>query len=189
MHYAHDFETCTWQGEGRAVQARFCCWTHQCKPRVTPLERKSGGLLQTDEHVESEAGTECGMGKMNQLRSGCHGEQPPTTVTAVDGLIWVWNGYGDAVGNICTMWGCFYFLEHFLCIPIVIPLDCEIRPYTVFTVSPLCFCSKHFWTLLSSLVAPNSFTLSRTVPSPAIISPPLFVNKHPQRKFRGRKVS
>lgn len=87
------------------------------------------------------------MGKMNKLRSGCHGEQPPTTVTAVDGLIWVCNGYGDAVGNICTIWGCFYFLEYFLHIPIIIPLDCEIRPYTVFTVSPLCFWQQ---TLLNS---------------------------------------
>lgn len=87
------------------------------------------------------------MGKMNKLRSGCRGEQPSSTGTAVDGLIWVCNGYGDAVGNICTMWGCFYFLEHFLDTPIVIPLDCEIRPRTGFTVSPLCFWQQ---TLLNS---------------------------------------
>lgn len=70
------------------------------------------------------------MSNLRQRHSVCNGEYEQaekwmswrtTTVTAVDGLIWVCNGYGDAAGNICTMWGCFYFLEHFLRIPIVIP--------------------------------------------------------------------
>lgn len=78
-------------------------------------------------------------GKMNKPRSGGRGEQPPATITAVDGFVWVCNGCGDVVGNVCAMRGCLYSLECFLHIPIVIPLDSEIRPHPSFTVSPLCF--------------------------------------------------
>lgn len=182
----------TWQREGRAIQARFCCWTHQCKPRVTPLERKPGRGAAPDLWVCRIWGTDRGhaMGKLTQLRGECCGEQPPTTVTTVGGFIWVCNGYGDAVGNICTMWGCFLLFEVFSVYTyIVIPAGCGTGPCTRVTVSPLCFRQQ---TLLNSALQAcglNSFTPARTVPSPAIIFPPLFINKHPQRKFTGRKVS
>lgn len=107
----------TWQREGREIQARFCCWTHQSKPRVTPLERKSGGAAP-DLWMCRIWGRDKGhaMGKVTQLRGGCCGEQPPTTVTAVGGFSWVCNGYGDALGNICTMWGCFFSFWSLFCI-------------------------------------------------------------------------
>lgn len=96
------------------------------------MERKSGGLLQAGNPVECGADRARAVGKTNKLRSGCHGELPPSTAALC-------NGYDDAVGNVCTMWGCFCFLEHFLRTPNLFPLGCKTRPYTAFTVSPLCF--------------------------------------------------
>lgn len=86
--------------------------------------------------------------------------------------------------------GLFLLFEVFsACTYIVIPPDHGTGPWTSVTVSPLCFRQQ---TLLNSALQAcglNSFTPARTVPSPAIIFPPLFINKHSQRKFTGRKVS
>lgn len=77
----------TWQRQGQAIQARFCCWTHQCKPRVTPLERKPGEGAAPDLWMCRIWGRDRGqaMGKVTQLPGGCYGEQlqPPAPLSVL----------------------------------------------------------------------------------------------------------